>query len=263
MFVLSIISIIISSMYLLTVTRDMFIIKLMSKTHSDTLAKVIYFGRLSDPAFYFTLGNYYFGEGPTYDLEKARKYFQKTLELNEQFERGNYQMSRVFFIEGNQSTALSYIDKELVYYPDFGRSYYIRGLVNGYSGNLGAAVTDFKNFLVWKPNSWAGHNDLAWIYFQQGDFQNAYETSVAGLEFSPGNPWLLNSVGVSLKNMGDLDGAEKAFEAAKYQVGHLTEVEWGKAYPGNDPDFYQKGFSNMKQTIDNNISLIKEERKVK
>jgi tetratricopeptide (TPR) repeat protein len=94
------------------------------------------------------------------------------------------------------------------------------------------------------------------VYFQQGDFKNALLTAQDGLRYSPGNPWLLNTVGISLKNMGDIEGARTAFQTSLTNINKLTPETWGSAYPGNDPDFYQKGFSNMKKTVENNLQLV-------
>jgi tetratricopeptide (TPR) repeat protein len=253
---LSLVIIIISILFIVSNLRDRFVAPVLAYTESDALVKIIYFDKLSDPQLHFSLGNYYFGEGAHYDLYKAESYYQKALFLDEKLPLANYQLSRVYFVGGDQKKALAYINKELEYHPDFKRSHYIRGLVYGYSGQLNLAVEDFKSFLAWKPNSWAGHNDLAWIYFQQGDFENAYLTASEGLAFSPGNPWLLNSVGISLKNLGRPELAGAAFQAALIGVGNISAEDWGKAYPGNDPDFYQKGYGNMLTTIEKNIKLL-------
>ena len=184
--------------------------------------------------------------------------FEKAIALDEKLPLAHYQLSRVYFIAGDQVSALKEINKEIEYYPDFSRSHYIRGLVYGYSNQLDLAVLDFKSFIEKNPTTWAGYNDLAWIYFQQGDFQNSYSAAIDGLKQAPGNPWLLNSVGISLKNMGNVVAAKVAFTTALQNMNALTANSWGKAYPGNDPDFYQKGFSNMKKTIEDNLALVNE-----
>lgn len=247
--------IVVSILQIITLFRDAVIERIMLRTHSDTIVKILYFDKLSDPNLKYALGEYYFGKG-TYDIEKAKKYFIESIELDEKLPLAHYQLSRVYFITGDQQNALVEINKELEYHPDFKRSYYIRGLVYGYSNQLALAVEDFKQFLKWKPDSWAGHNDLAWVYFQQGDFKNALLTAQDGLRYSPGNPWLLNTVGISLKNMGDIEGARTAFQTSLTNINKLTPETWGSAYPGNDPDFYQKGFSNMKKTVENNLQLV-------
>ena len=175
----------------------------------------------------FVIGNYYFGDG-AYDTKKAEGYFRDTLALNPNFEGPHYQLARIYFIRGNFSGARDEINAEISLHPDFRRSYYVRGLINGYSGRLADAESDFKIFLLWKPNSWAGNNDLAWIYFQEGKYIEARDTAREGLTIAPHNPWLLNSLGVVLLNTDDKKGAEDAFLKARATLEIMTEKDWVK-----------------------------------
>ncbi|MDP2655313.1 MAG: tetratricopeptide repeat protein, partial [bacterium] len=115
---------------------------------------------------------------------------------------------------------------------------------------------DFKEFLKWKPDSWAGHNDLAWIYFQEGKYKEARDTALSGLAIAPNNPWLLNSLGVALLNIGDKTGAKDAFTKALEILKTMNEESWGSAYPGNDPMIYGEGFTQMRESIEANLKLL-------
>jgi tetratricopeptide (TPR) repeat protein len=211
--------------------------------------------RVNNPDAAFDSGNYYFGGG-AYDLNKAEKYYKKTLELDSNYAGANYQIARIYFIRGQFNMALTYINKEIELYPDFKRSLYVRGLIYGYSSRLAEAEEDFKDFLRWKPESWAGHNDLAWVYFQEGKYEEARDTALAGLVIMPNNPWLLNSLGVALLNLGDKDGAKQAFNGALKIVGSMNENSWGAAYPGNDPAIYEGGYAKMKESMEANLKLL-------
>src|SRR3989338_6541479 len=140
----------------------------------------------TDPKLQFAIGDYYFGQG-AYDVTQAKRYFQATIALNERYPRAHYQLSRISFIQGNLYRALKEIDRELELYPDYKRSYYIRGLTSGYRKELEKAAADFEEFLRWKPESWASHNDLAWIYFQMGEYEKVLTTVEEGLQYSPAN----------------------------------------------------------------------------
>ncbi len=208
-----------------------------------------------DATLPFAIGNYYFGGG-AYDIQKAKRYFRATLTLDAKLQGVHYQLARIYFIQSDFSGALTEIDTELTLYPDFKRSYYIRGLVYGYSGKLPEAEADFKAFLAWKPDSWAGHNDLAWIYFQEGKYIEARDTARAGLTLAPANPWLLNSLGVALMNTDDKKGAKEAFSKALTILESMSEKDWGVAYPGNNPTIYNEGFTKMKESIQENLRLL-------
>lgn len=207
------------------------------------------------PKALFSAGNYYFGGG-AYDTQKAEWFFRAALLVNPLLAGPHYQLARIRFIRNDFSAAEAEIRKELELHPDFRRSYYVRGLIYGYSGRLAEAENDFKTFLKWKPESWAGHNDLAWIYFQEGKYAEARDVARIGLAIAPGNPWLLNSLGVALLNTDDKKGARESFSQALAALASMTEADWGAAYPGNSPAIYSMGFSKMKESVEENLKLL-------
>ena len=219
------------------------------------LAPLATFLAPSDATLRFEIGNYYFGGG-AYDTEKAETYFRKALELDPSLQGPHYQLARIEFVRGDFYSAEVEINIELSQHPDFGRSHYVRGLIYGYSGRLKEAETEFKEFLKWKPESWAGNNDLAWIYFQEGKYKEARDAARAGLTIAPNNPWLLNSLGVALLNIDDKKGAKEAFIKALAILNSMTEADWGAAYPGNNPKVYGDGLAKMKESIQKNLALL-------
>jgi len=222
------------------------------QTHIAPLATLLV---PNDASLRFEIGNYYFGGG-AYDVDRAQGYFEKALAIDPQTAGAHYQLARVYFIRGDFSTALDEINKELELHPDFKRSYYVRGLIYGYSKRYKEAEADFKEFLKWKPESWAGHNDLAWVYFMEGDYKNSAETAREGLKYVPNNVWLLNSLGVALLNDGKLAEAKKALTEALASADAMTPADWGRSYPGNNPSVYGDGLDAMRASIKRNLALI-------
>lgn len=207
-----------------------------------------------DASLAFEIGNYYFNSG-TYDLAKAETAFKKALQIDSGALGPRYQLARIHFLNGDYAGALHLINEELKLHPDFKRSHYVRGLIYGYRGDLSLAAEDFKMFLTWDPQSWAAHNDLAWIYFQQGDYLRVKETAQDGLELNPDNPWLLTSYGVALLNTGEREKAGAVLVKALSAAQKLTPQDWQKAYPGNHPDLAPKGLNALIKTIEKNIQL--------
>ena len=227
-------------------------ISIWQQTHFASLATFL---ATRDAALRFEIGNYYFGGG-AYNTQKAEEYFKKALEIESDIQGAHYQLARVYFIRGDFYTALNEINKEIELYPDFKRSYYVRGLIYGYAKQPDKATADFKEFLKWKPESWAGHNDLAWVYFMKGDYKNSAETAREGLVSSPNNVWLLNSLGVALLNEGKLTEAKEALTKAQTAAEAMTLADWGKSYPGNNPSVYGDGLDAMRASIKRNLALI-------
>lgn len=212
-----------------------------------------------DAEFAVKIGNYYFnvyGDG-VYDLDRAEKYFKTALELDPMVPDAWHQLARIDFLRGNFYKALSKINKQIELHGDsFMASYYIRGLISGYSGDYGQAEADFKKFLAWDAENWAGHNDLAWIYFKKGDYKKVEEIARAGLRLNQYNPWLLTSLGVALLNLGEKDEARLTLRKALEEAQKLTPSDWQKAYPGNDPRVAKDSLGGMIAAIKSNLSLV-------
>src|SRR3989344_2184298 len=207
------------------------------------------------------LGNYYFnvsGLG-AYDLKKAEKHFKRALEIDANIPDAWHQLARIDFLRGNFSNALVKINKQIEIHGDsFMASYYMRGLINGYAGNLKEAEADFKKFLSWDKTNWAAHNDLAWVYFKSGEYKKVETIAREGLSFNKNNPWLLISLGASLLNQEKKSEAKKIFESAKLAAAALTEIDWHRAYPGNNPRMAPRGLEEIKKTIEYNLKTSKE-----
>ena len=207
------------------------------------------------------IGNHFFNadkEG-VYDLALAKRHYQRALEIDAKALEPLYQLARIDFLRGDFAYALEKADHIAADYPDFKRLHYLRGLIHGYAGNLEKAEADFLAFLEWDPQSWAGHNDLAWVYFRRGDFANVERAARAGLKSNPNNPWLLTSLGVALLNQGKNAEAREALSEAEKSAEKLTEAEWHRSYPGNDPRWAGRGIAEMREAIDSNLRLAEEE----
>lgn len=205
----------------------------------------------------FRLGNYYFGGG-AYNISVSKTFFNLAYKIDDKHPGLNYQLARIYFIEGKFDEALTYINREIEYYPEFKRSYYVRALIHGYNNNLAQAADDFKIFLAWKPSSWAGNNDLSWIYFRMGDYAKAEKAASDGLSSSPNNGWLLNSLGVALLNQGKYKEAAIALQSSLTQFKALNPEDWGQSYPGNDPEIYAGGLTATIKSVETNLNLALE-----
>jgi tetratricopeptide (TPR) repeat protein len=133
----------------------------------------------------------------------------------------------------------------------------MRGLIYGYAGKYKEAQDNFLVFLSWDNKNWAAHTDLSWAYFQDGSYQDSYETAMRGLLFSPRNPWLLNMAGVSLLNQGKKIESITFFEKALDNVKNLSADNWSRAYPGNDPAIADKGLAETIKAMEVNLEKAK------
>lgn len=211
---------------------------------------------------YYSLGNAMFGgtvmSHTFYNVDMAKYFLMKANQKERPNIWTNYQLSRINFIQGNLDSALSYADKELEFYPNNCRTHYIRGLAYGYMDKLDEAISDFEIFNSCFPDTWAGHNDLAWFWFRKGDMGKVIEVveRTINKNNNAASPWLQNTYGTALMNVGRYKEAENALRMAKYLADNMTVDGWGEAYPGNDPDVYGRGLSSMQVSIQKNLDIL-------
>lgn len=213
-------------------------------------------------SLHYWAGNVFFGKEPAlYNVHKAQLLFKLAAYplVGQAPEFAHYQLSRTYFIVGQFDLAIEEAKKELVLYPNNKRTYYILGLTYGYMNEEEKAIEAFSRFTEAYPTSWAARNDKAWLQFRIGDIAGALETIEPVSEIR--NPWIQNTKGTLLLNLGKLDDAQKAFELAAEIVAAMSEEEWGVAYPGNDPRIYATGLSAMRTSIANNLTLIATQNK--
>ena len=203
------------------------------------------------------VGNQFFGGGMPYNLNVADMSYRTALLLDPNVEDAWHQRARIAFLRGDFKLATTMINTQIELHGDtFMASYYIRGLIAGYAGRYGDAEKDFSKFLEWSPTNWAAANDLAWIYFSQGKFKEAAHWTAQSLKFSPYNPWLLLTNGMSEYNLGNKEKAKEQLVKAKEAAATLTPANWSRSYPGNDPRIALEGLAQFRATIDKNLELV-------
>jgi len=222
-----------------------------------TVALLVFFSNAKGA---FSIGSYYFGGG-AYNLPLAKSFLNLAYKIDDKYPVLNYQIARIYFIEGEFDKALASINKEIEFNPEYKRSYYVRALIHGYDDNLPQAAEDFKTFLAWKPVSWAGNNDLSWIYFRMGDYVAAEKAAREGLKASPTNPWVLNSLGVALLNQGKYEESTLALEKSLAGFKALDPLDWGRSYPGNNPEIYKDGLNATIGSVETNLALAEQKDK--
>ncbi len=201
-------------------------------------------------------GDLHFGGSGAYDLSRADLYYRMALVADRETLHAHHQRARIAFLHGDFDNALELIEHQVAEHgTSFMSSYYIRGLIHGYRKEFPDAERDFKTFLKWDPENWAALNDLAWVYFAQGEFLEAAETSAAGLQIAPRNLWLLTMHAMSLFNLGEREESERLLMQAREESLTLTEGDWLRAYPGNDPAFAPQGLASLRKAIEENFTL--------
>lgn len=209
------------------------------------------------PTVQYRVGNIFFGEFPAlYNVRLAQYFFTYAAYpvFGESSIFAHHQLSRTYFIQGKLEISAHEALMEIELFPENKRTYYILGLTYGYLNREEEAIEAFSEFIKEYPESWAARNDKAWLQFRIADVEGALATlePVSTLQ----NPWVQNTYGTILLNLNQNIEARKAFLIADKIVSSMSEEEWGKAYPGNDPRVYKIGLSAMKNSIKENLQLL-------
>lgn len=192
-----------------------------------------------------------------YDLERAEYFFNEGLKRDADMPFVHHQLARIAFLKGNFPLAMRHINTELETNPDPSpSSYYVRGLIEGFMGKYNDAAKDYEAYLRADPNNWAAINDYAWVLLKDKRYRDALVALDWGLITWPENPWLHNSRATALFEMGRLEEALEAAEAASRAMSSVTEASWLQAYPGNDPLIAPQGIEAFRKAVEENMHTI-------
>src|SRR3989344_4406632 len=193
-----------------------------------------------------------------YDIKAAEHFYREAARLDPAYPYVHHQLARIAFLRGNFPLALAEINTEIKLHGEKEpNTYYIRALIEGFRGDYAAAAYDYERFLKAHPNNWAALNDLAWVLLKSGKYAKARDAALRGLEHFPENAWLLNSLAIAQYELVAYDEAYDTAQKASVAVAVVSEAEWSRAYPGNDPTIAGAGLAAFKEAVENNINTIR------
>lgn len=194
----------------------------------------------------------------SYDLGRAERFFTRALALDPQYPYLQHQLARLAFLDGNFPIALARINLQIsLYGTSTPNSYYVRGLIKGFAGDYAGAAADYETYLRTDPKNWAAITDYSWVLIKDTRYKEALVALDWGLIYWPENPWLHNTRATALFELGHLEEAREAAEAASRAVEGLTEEAWLQAYPGNDPLIAPQGIAAFKKAVEANMHTIR------
>jgi tetratricopeptide (TPR) repeat protein len=210
------------------------------------------------------IGEYYINwrQQGGYDLDKSKGYLARAYEIDKELSGVQYQLGRIAFLRNKLHSALLRFDEQTSLYGTADRdqyyfpTIYMQALTSGFLTRFNDAEEGFRSLIEENsedPRSWAYYTDLAWVYFQQGKFEEIKELTSKGLERYPENPWILNMHGLALHNLDSTVEARNVLKRALMEANKLTALDWQLSYPGNDPRIAATGLSEMISTIESNL----------
>lgn len=221
-------------------------------------------------SYHFSLAESLFNqEDETYQasLEQSLYHYARSAVSEYTPDRAFYQLGRVNYVLGDTEVAVQNFEQQ---YERFGSKipnvHYMLGLTYGDWGRqtqdeamLQEAESQFYTFLDYMPEGVWAWTDLAWVKYWQEDYEGMHEVALAGREYHPDHPWLLNMQGMAHLNMDEFTEAAELLQTAQDQAQLLTVDDWSNAYTENDPAEYAKGLADFRKAIAYNLSLAQAE----
>lgn len=207
----------------------------------------------------FAYGERHFdaADSADYDINRAEYFLNLAATKDPNVPYLYHELARISFLRGDFKRAMAQISFQINLHGDTApNSYYIRGLIEGYMGDYADSARDYEQYLQFDPRNWAALNDYAWVLLKAERFSDAADVTNRGLASFPDNPWLLNSHATALYELGRHQEALVFAQKASLTVGSVTEAQWSRAYPGNDPKIAAAGLSSFKKAVSDNMHTI-------
>jgi tetratricopeptide (TPR) repeat protein len=140
------------------------------------------------------LGDYYFRQNNT---QRAIKEYEIALQMDSLLTPVYSNLATAYSIVGNNKQALKTLDQLLILEPEYGRGYYLRGLLQHELGNVNLAIVDMEKAIRLDQLNFRGFYNLANLYLTTGDLVKAKKTMILGMALQPDSEegkYLLNLI---------------------------------------------------------------------
>jgi predicted CXXCH cytochrome family protein len=128
------------------------------------------------------LGDYYFRKNM---IERAIKEYEMAIAMDSLLTPVYGNLATAYNMVGQNNQALAALDKLLILEPEYGRGYYLRGLLQHELGDDKSAITDLEIAISLDPFNFRAYYNLASIYLVEGSLVSAERTINAGLRLQP------------------------------------------------------------------------------
>jgi tetratricopeptide (TPR) repeat protein len=140
------------------------------------------------------LGDYYFRQN---NNQRAIKEYEMALKMDSLLTPVYGNLATVYSISGNNKQALKTLDQLLILEPEYGRGYYLRGLLQHELGNDKLAITNMERAIQLDQLNFRSFYNLANLYLAASDFSKARKTMISGMALQPDSEegkYLLNLI---------------------------------------------------------------------
>lgn len=160
----------------------------------------------------------------TFDYETAANQYQALLNRNPGDRNYTIALSRNLRYVGRNSDAVALLSDWLGKHQPDGKVLLELGKAYLASDRLGLAEKTLRQSLDKDANNWDAYSSLGVVMDYQGNHADAQAQYLEALKIAPDNPTVLNNLGLSRAQAGDLPGAIEALRRAADQPSAGVQV---------------------------------------
>ena len=140
------------------------------------------------------LGDYYYRQNKT---QRAIIEYEMALKMDSILTPVYPNLATAYSIVGDNNKALATLENLILLEPEYGRVYYLKGLLYHEMGNDKLAIDDMEKAIQFDQYNFRAYYNLANLYLTTGDLVKANSTMIAGMRLQPDSEegkYLLNLI---------------------------------------------------------------------
>ena len=148
------------------------------------------------------------------DFKRAEGAFDRALELDPKHVKSLLNSARVLMDQGRDHEAVERVNKALALDSNSSEGFRLLARVHDKLGDKDAAKEIYRKALVQSEEDVWALNNLAMLYFDEGDAKGALAPLARAVQLKPTSPIFQNNLGMVLEHNGFFESARLAYEAA-------------------------------------------------
>jgi tetratricopeptide (TPR) repeat protein len=168
------------------------------------------------------------------DKLNARKFAEKSLELDPLDPFGNFTFGRSFWLQDDADSALEWLERSVSLSPSFAKGYYAHAWTDVMAGRGAQALAHLEKSTQLSPLdpfSYAMQSSRGMAYAQKGDFENAAIWADKGAR-SPGSHYLIGAIAAAVHQLNnDPEKARYWVENVRSRRSDVSKVHFFQAFP--------------------------------
>jgi TolB-like protein len=139
-----------------------------------------------------------YNDGQTGAALDARRYAERSVELDPVDPFANFTLGRAFVLDGDLDSSIGWLDQAIALNPNYSQGYYSHAFTNMLSGNSSASINHFDKALILSPLDplvYAMLAGRALSFVAEGDYESAAEAGEKAAR-APGAHFIIDMIAV-------------------------------------------------------------------